>query len=114
MIDYCLKFADLTEAKKMLAPEFIDADGNLLPATHDFALNAIENAITHPTGKTVAVLDSFGVSKQVAEKAVTAGYHVNLRLLNGDLPKRLVDYVIAPLYPKCIWSGDEPPPALQD
>jgi hypothetical protein len=92
MIDYCLKFDSEEQALEQMV-DFTCADG-FLQATQEFALDPV-GVIYKPTG--VTETDEDGIVYPVVE--ALAGYHINLRMLNSELPEELQQFVVTPSTP---------------
>lgn len=109
MIDLYLKFADKAEAEKVLLPMFgVDTDDGqrvLGQGSHEWALDVIGD-VHKPTGKKIKVkMDES--SKELVdqdEMVKSSGYHVNIRLVNGDAPKKLDKYRVHPAQLKRVWA----------
>ena len=109
MIDLYLKFADKGEAEKVLLPMFgVDTDDGqrvLGQGSHDWALDVIGD-VHKPTGKKIKVkmdVDSKELVEQ-DEMVKSAGFHVNLRLMKDDVPKKLDKYRVYPAQLKRVWA----------
>jgi hypothetical protein len=89
MKDYYLKFAD----KQEMTDKLTAVNNQAVISTHDYAVDII-GVIYRPTG--VFVENEYGKHPELQQ---TDGYHVNIRMINGDLPASLTPYCITPLNP---------------
>lgn len=84
MIDICLKFASEKEAIAAM-PQFRSDEGWIL-ASHTHALDPI------------GTLYNEGVPSE--------GWHVNIRLLTGEIPEALTPYRVEPQTQKRVWANE--------
>lgn len=97
MNDIYLKFPSEETAKEVL--------GNLQYDPESYSLDVI-GLIYKATGNTVVVVDAeTGDSEEEPEVKALDGYHVNLRLIQGEVPEELSEYTISkPNNPVRVWA----------
>ena len=102
MQTHFLKFASEDEAKERLAAyvSFDDSsDGAWIAASHTHALDVV-GAIYKPTGNTIPGADG----EQLPEMAAIDGFHVNLLLIDVDIPEALAAYCTTPKTPSRVFG----------
>ena len=77
-------------------------EGEYVTVSENHAL-VIIGEIWKPSGIFNQVTDSEGNVIQVEEKIKQEGYHVNLRLIDAELPEILIPFVINPQKPMYGW-----------
>ncbi len=99
MLDLFLRATSETELKAAL-PGFVNADGDWITASHQWALDPIGTLVTAP-----AEVDAVGAVTTPA--TVDGRFHVNLRLLDDSLLSSVPSGLVidpAPLTPSRVWA----------
>ena len=103
MNDRYLKFDDQAQAQAAFEAAGLVVGGKLIIATHSYAVDVI-GTIYRPTGAMVAMATPNG-TVDMAEMEPVAGWHVNMRMIDGELPAALAAFEIpAPATPKRVWA----------
>lgn len=100
MIDYFLKFNDEQHAKTEFdTVSGITPEGTFIQATQQWAIDPV-GIIHKPTGNIID--DNEGGT--YPEMAPIPGYHVNVRMVQGELPVTLLPFVITPVTPSRVFG----------
>ena len=94
--DLYLKFADEAEANSMLytvTPEVLDADGNV-----------IQEASTKPNYRNIDVIGVLMNNTDPENPVVIPGWHVNVRLIDGEDSAVLEPFSLVPTNPRRVWA----------
>ncbi len=100
MQDYFLRFTDeQSSIDALTAEKAVNEDGEIISASHDFAIDVV-GIIHKPTGKTLTTEDGI----EFPEMAPIDGWHINVRMLNGELPESLRPFAVAPSAPARVFA----------
>ncbi len=100
MNDNFLKFGCRQDALNALSAFGMASDGVFVQATDHFAVDPV-GIIYKPTG--VMLTDSSGM--EYPERQAVEGFHVNIRMVNGDLPDALLAFCLSPVNPVRQFGG---------
>ncbi len=96
MIDLMLRFETEAEAANLLAAYRLD--GAWIAASHGHALDVVGPVVVVP-----AVADP-ATGKFTAPPVMDERFHVNLRLLDGEVPASLEAFTVHPAQPARVWA----------
>ena len=96
MKDFYLKFADEAEAVSILytiTPEVLDDEGNVT-----------QQASTQPNYRNIDVLVPLVNNTDPENPVAVPGWHVNVRLIDGEDGTALEPFSVIPTNPRRVWA----------